>query len=265
MPALFHAKQATERLGCLDRLDPVSLVGDVMAHKYRSAAEFACQASAFRFQHVADHHLRALGDQQPRLRRTLAASTTTDDYNLVLEPRHRVLPRSRIANRRRIELRSEVRRHIAGHAPLVRRDISQKQVVADAGNDRWNVPLHAWNVADRQSKTDEPRRILHVDIPQIACGARYLLQIFVSRAEIRMRAKIGVLIAMPRHEAITPQQDLPMEVCQFGARREIDVLAGPHDNEIAAEFFPRRMHHDPAVLDPNRLRGRREVQMKVGE
>ena len=60
---VHHAVQAAERLGCIDRLGPVGLVGDVMAQIYRGAAEFVCQAPAFRIQHIADHHLGALGDQ----------------------------------------------------------------------------------------------------------------------------------------------------------------------------------------------------------
>ena len=84
--------QAAERLRCIDRLCPIGLLGDILTDEHRGTAKLVREAVAFRFEHVADHHLCALGNQQTRFRCTLAARATADEHNLVLEPRHRVLP-----------------------------------------------------------------------------------------------------------------------------------------------------------------------------
>ena len=80
--------QAAERLRCVDHLGPVGLLGDNLAQEDRGAAKFVREAAALCLEHVADHHLGAFGDQQPRLGGALAARAAADDHNLVLESRH---------------------------------------------------------------------------------------------------------------------------------------------------------------------------------
>ena len=68
---------------------PIALLRHVLAHEFGRVAEFGCKPASFGFQHIADHHTRALGDAQPCLRRALAARTAADQDDFAIETSHR--------------------------------------------------------------------------------------------------------------------------------------------------------------------------------
>ena len=68
---------------------PVAFAGDVVMAERGALAQLLRHDLAVVFEHVAQHHLRAFGDEQPGLRRALPACRTRDQRHLAVESSHR--------------------------------------------------------------------------------------------------------------------------------------------------------------------------------
>src|SRR6185312_16849641 len=90
----------------IDGGGPVGLERDVVTDENGGLAEFASKAAALRLEHVADHHLAALGDHEPRLRGTLPARAAADQHDPSCHSRHDLPPQDKPEN-----IRSSIASH----------------------------------------------------------------------------------------------------------------------------------------------------------
>ena len=126
-----------------------------------------------------------------------------------------LLGRNRVGrspDRGRIESNGEIFRDRSVDAFLVRSQVGQEQIAADPRHDGGDVALEARNIPDRQAKADKGRWIENVDILQVGSATWFFFEIFVSRAEIRIRREALVLLVIRRCEPIAPAQDLASEI-----------------------------------------------------
>jgi len=60
----------------------------VLPQEHGGVAELGGEALPLGFEHVADHHFRALGNEHPRLRRSLSAGAAADQNHFTIETCH---------------------------------------------------------------------------------------------------------------------------------------------------------------------------------